>query len=244
MKKYLAASAIGAVILIGAALAFWHFNSTPEPEPVPLDPYDYAVSESWTVKPEAQPAPVWQDGWAMDVVLLLSPSARRDADAYSAALAAFGPVYAPKLRETDLDTDTAKAVQYYLETYNHGRAFVIASDSPLSAQAAAAITSDPLTRARFGGVLQLEGQTSAFAPDVSPSSICSDRFGREEICAAPVEIRRVEGEWTVAGDPPAGGAVIDGFIDWLNASAPKLAEPLGALEEVEIVEIRRPGQTD
>ena len=32
--------------------------------------------------------------------------------------------------------------------------------------------------------------------------------------------------------------------EWLEANVAKTAEPLGALEEVEIIDIRRPGETD
>lgn len=34
------------------------------------------------------------------------------------------------------------------------------------------------------------------------------------------------------------------FSEWLQANASPMAEPLGDLEEVEIVDIRRPGDTD
>ena len=43
---------------------------------------------------------------------------------------------------------------------------------------------------------------------------------------------------------PVGGRLVSGLVPWLNDHASKLAEPLGELEEVEIIEIRRPGETD
>lgn len=244
MKKIVGIVAIGALVVFGSAIAIWQMRSAPDPEPVALDPYDYSIAESWHARPETPPPAVWEVGWATDVVLLLSPDARRAPDAYGEALAAFGPVYAPKLRGPEFSEDVAAVLQRYLDDDNNGRALVIASDRPLPASAVPVINSDPMVRARFAGVLLLDGQETAFASGVSPGSVCSDRFGAGEVCAAPVEIRRTDGVWVVGGEGPPGGAVIDGFEEWLEGSAPKLAEPLGDLEEIEIIDIRRPGQTD
>lgn len=233
----------GAVLLAAGGVAAWMLLSAPEPEPVPLDPYDYTDAASWDVKPAEQPPAVWDGGWAIDVVQL-TYDMRRDPADIAAALDEIGPVYAPKLRAPNFAEDAAAALEEYLEANNNGRAFVIATDQPLPASTVPVINADPMVRARFGGVLLLDGQETAFAPGVNPASVCSDRFGAGEVCAAPVEIKRTDGEWGIAGEGPVGGAVIDGFADWLDASAPKLAEPLGDLEEVEIIDIRRPGQTD
>lgn len=233
----------GALLLAAGGVAAWMMMSAPEPEPVHLDPYDYSDAESWTVKPAEQPPAVWDGGWAIDVVQLTTQT-RRDPEDIAAALDAIGPVYAPKLRGPNFADDAAAALQEYLEVNNNGRAFVIASNQPLPASTVPVINADPMVRARFGGILLLDGQETAFAPGVNPASVCSDRFGAGEVCAAPVEIKRTDGEWGIAGEGPVGGAVIDGFAAWLDGSAPKLAEPLGDLEEVEIIDIRRPGQTD
>lgn len=235
---------IGAAVLIAGGVAFWMMNSQPEPEPEPVDPYDYAVLESWDVRPVEQPSAVWEDGWAVDVVQLTADT-RREPEELAAALGQIGPVYAPKIRASHFADDTASALQQYLDADNNGRAFVIASNQPLPASAVPVINSDGMVRARFGGVLLLEGQETAFAPGVNPAGVCSDRFGAGEVCAAPVEIGRSDGEWVIKTEEgePVGGAVINGFEEWLHGSAPKLAEPLGELEEIEIIDIRRPGQT-
>lgn len=232
-----------ACLFLAAGIFLWIKISKPEPEPVPLDPYDYTLTESWDARPAEQPPAVWEEGWAIDVIQLTADT-RRDPEDFAAALGAIGPVYAPKLRAPNFAEDAASALEAYLEASNNGRAFVIASNQPLPATAVPVINTDAMVRARFGGVLLLEGQETAFAPGVNPASVCSDRFGVGEVCAAPVEIKRNDGVWIIDGDGPAGGAVIDGFAEWLDGSAPKLAEPLGDLEEVEIIDIRRPGQTD
>lgn len=236
---------LGAAIVVAGGVAAWKLYPTPEPEPVHLDPYDYTLTESWDVKPAEQPAAVWEDGWAIDVVQLATDT-KRAPEEISAALSAIGPVYAPKLRELHFADDAAEALQQYLDANNNGRAFVIASNQPLPASTVPVINADPMVRARFGGVLLLEGQAAAFAAGVNPASVCSDRFGAGEVCAAPVEIGKQDGAWVIKTEEgaPVGGAVIDGFAEWLHGSAPKLAEPLGDLEEVEIIDIRRPGQTD
>lgn len=234
---------LGAGVLVAGGIAAWMLSSPPEPEPVPLDPYDYSLNESWDAKPAEQPPAVWLDGWAIDVIQLTADT-RRKPEEFAAALSVIGPVYAPKLRAPNFAEDAANALQEYIETSNNGRAFVIASNQPLPASAVPVINADAMLRARFGGVLLLEGQETAFAPGVNPASVCSDRFGAGEVCAAPVAIKRYDGEWMIDEEGPAGEAVLDGFADWLDGSAPKLAEPLGDLEEVEIIDIRRPGQTD
>lgn len=245
MNKLLIVAVVIAFLVVGGSIIFWHVNSGPELEPEDLPPYDYTQTESWAVLPETQPAPVWEAGWETDVILLTqTATARHTHEVYSAALSAAGPVYAPRLRQSDFAADTGAALQHYVDTHNHGRAFVIASNHPLPASVVPIINSDAMLRARFGGVLLLDGQEIAFAPGVRAGSVCSDRFGAGEVCAEPVDLRRENGDWVAAGETPLEGSVLGGFEDWLNTSAPKLAPPLGDLEDIEIVEIRRPGQTD
>jgi hypothetical protein len=236
---------IGAAVVVAGGIAAWKLYPTPEPEPVHLPPYNYSLAESWDVKPTEEPAAVWEDGWAIDVVQLTTDTKRKPEEV-AAALSAIGPVYAPKLRKQHFGDDAAEALQQYLEENNHGRAFVIASNLPLPPSTVPLINADPMVRARFGGVLLLDGQVAPFAPGVNPASICSDRFGAGEVCAAAVELGKQDGEWVIKTQEgePMGGPVIDGFAEWLHGSAPKLAEPLGDLEEIEIIDIRRPGQTD
>lgn len=242
MNKFVLAG-IGVALVAAGGAAAWMLLSQPEPEPVRLEPYDYTQALSWDTRPAEQPAAVWEDGWAIDVVQLTA-DARRTPEDYAQALDTIGPVYAPKLRAADFAEDVSRALEQYIGAHNNGRAFVIASNLPLPASAVPVINADPMVRARFGGMLMLDEQETAFADGVNPASVCSDRFGAGEVCAAPVDIRRTDGEWVVDGEGPAGGPVVDGFAEWLDNSAPKLAEPLGDLEEVEIIDIRRPGQTD
>ncbi len=142
----------GAVLLAAGGVAAWMLLSAPEPEPIPLDPYDYTDAASWDVKPAEQPPAVWDGGWAIDVVQLTSDMRRDPAD-IAAALDEIGPVYAPKLRAPNFAEDAAAALEEYLEASNNGRAFVIASDQPLPASTVPVINADPMVRARFGGVL-------------------------------------------------------------------------------------------
>ncbi|MFN7054116.1 hypothetical protein [Hyphomonas sp.] len=241
-KVFLAGAAIG-LLAIAAAITLWHINSHEEEEPENLPPYDYADTASWHVKPAAPPPPVWQDGWATDVLLLASQTRRQPED-YAEALAAAGPVYAPRLRRADFADDAAAALTHYVERANQGRAFIIATSEPLPASLVPVINSDPMLRARFGGVLLLNGQTEAFGAGVHAGAVCSDRFKPSEACAETIDIRRESGSWVIAGEDPLEGPVLGGFKDWLEDSAPKLAPPLGDFEDIEVVEIRRPGQTD
>lgn len=245
MNKLLPIAVVVAFLAVGGAILTWQLNSGPELEPADLPPYDYTLTESWIAQPESPPPPVWESGWEVDVILLAqTATAQRSPEDYAAALSAAGPIYAPRLRQSDFADDAGAALQHYVNEYNQGRAFVIASNEPLPAPLVPILNSDPMLHARFGGVLLLDGQDIAFAPGIRASAVCSNRFAAGEVCAEPVELNRENGAWVVAGEPPLDGSVLGGFTEWLEANARKLAPPLGDLEDVEIVEIRRPGQTD
>jgi hypothetical protein len=244
MKRVFIAAAVVSLLAIAGAIVVWQINSgEEEAEPENLPAYDYGDAGSWHIQPDSPPQPVWQGGWATDVVLL-AVQTRRQPEDYAEALSVAGPVYAPRLRRAQFADDAAAALTRYVEHANQGRAFVIATSEPLPASLVPVISSDPMLRARFGGVLLLNGQTAAFGAGVHAGAICSDRFKPGETCAEAVDIRRESGSWVIAGDDPLAGPVLGGFRDWLEDSAPKLAPPLGDFEDIEVVEIRRPGQTD
>ena len=66
------------------------------------------------------------------------------------------------------------------------------------------------------------------------------RYKPETGCVAAVDVRRAGGTYELSG----GGALTNGLLNWLNDHTSKLAEPLGDLEEIEIIEIRKPGETE
>lgn len=229
--------------LIAALLAFgWFFMRDKEHKPPP-PASDYRLGASWTIRPETPPAPVWEGGWAYDI-LLFNADRRRDSQAYAEALRQLGPVYAPVLRPGQAGPDAASALDAYLQTDNRGRAFIIALNFPLTQEMVSAIGADPMIRARFGGLLLVDRLKTAFGPDLYPASVCSDRFGSGEVCEAPIQIRRNDSKWTIVTGDGQTNPVTDGFSEWLEQYAPKMAEPLGQLEEIGISEIRRPGQID
>ena len=53
-----------------------------------------------------------------------------------------------------------------------------------------------------------------------------------------------KGLWILTSEGTPGGDLIASFPTWLDENVGKMAEPLGDFEEVEIVDIRRPGETD
>lgn len=259
-KIIIAVAAILLAIFMGGVM--WINRPTPPVTGAALPTFDYAAADSWALKPSPQPPAVWEGGWDIDVVLLAREAAmvandriametRRDDAAetlrdLAAVFEPAGPVYAPYLRAANPDADIAAAVLSYFAADNRGRAFVVATDTPLPAEVIAAIEADPLLRDRFAGVLFFgeRGETGTPANGAQAPMICSRRYKPEDGCVVDVGLRRTGGRIALTGDGPVGGRLIDGFIAWLNERASKLAEPLGELEEVEIVEIRRPGETD
>ena len=45
---------LGAGALVAGGIALWMFTSQPAPQPVPVNPYDYTLTESWDARPAAQ----------------------------------------------------------------------------------------------------------------------------------------------------------------------------------------------
>lgn len=258
MNKKIAIAVVAILLAVAIGAVVW---STREPEVVtgPAVPtFDYTSADSWALRPETPPPAVWETGWDIDVVLIdaeaalevngdvaldkrLEDAAERLSD-LEPAFESIGHVYAPYLRAANLDADTAAAITHYLQTDNRGRAFVIATDRPLPGAVVPAFAADPLLRDRFGGVMfYAEDETvAALAEGIAVSDICSRRFKAGETCVESVELRRSGGKY----DRTGGERLTSGLIGWLNDHASKLAEPLGELEEVEIIDIRRPGETD
>lgn len=258
MNRKIAIAAVAALLAIPIGAVIWS-TRTPEIATGPALPtFDYAAGDSWATRPETPPPAVWETGWNIDVVLIDAASAlevsddvalqkRRDDAAerledVAAAFDSIGPVYAPFLRAASLDTDTAGAATQYLTNDNRGRAFVIATDRALPAGLLPAFEADPLLRDRFGGILFYGDANTGtgFAQGITALDICSRRFKDGESCVEPVELHRSGGRFTLTG----GNRLTGGLIGWLNDHASKLAEPLGDLEEIEIIDIRRPGETD
>lgn len=258
MNRKTGLALIAIVLALAAGIAAWFLRDKPVATGPALPSFDYAAADSWAERPELPPPAVWETGWDIDILLLAGEAAldisekdsveeRRDEaaetlDDIAAAFEKTGPVYAPYLRAASLDEDVTAALTQYLATDNRGRAFLIATDRPLPASIVPAFEADALLRDRFGGVLYYGKEISeaGTGAGVVPASICSRRYKPEEGCVATVDLRRAGSAFEASG----GERLVNGLIPWLNDYASKLAEPLGELEEVEIVDIRRPGETD
>lgn len=255
MKKNFAAALITGLIVVALGAVLWSMRSTPAAPSPALPSFDYAADDSWAVKPELPPPAVWETGWEIDVVLLANGEALEtgDADALikarnaaaaelsklSAALEPVGPVYAPLLRAAETENDAAAALTHYLSIDNRGRAFILVTDAPLPGSLLPVLDADPLLRDRFGGVL-LYGEDAAQAASASAPGICSRRFDTADGCIVPVDLRRTGGRYEVRG----AERLTAGFVAWLQGNSSKLAEPLGDLEEIEIIAIQRPPEPE
>lgn len=258
MNRKIVLAFIAVLMAIAVSTIIWAMREQPVTTGPALPTFDYASADSWAERPELPPPAVWETGWDIDVVLLAGEAALETSDTQAiekrrneaaetlddlaSAFEKNGPVYAPYLRAASLEEDTAAALTHYLSTDNRGRAFLIATDRPLPASVLPLFESDPLLRDRFGGILLFGEETAGpgLAEGVAPAVICSRRYKAEEGCVATVELRRAGGGYQAEG----GERLVNGLIPWLNDHASKLAEPLGELEEIEIIEIRRPGETD
>ena len=76
MKRFTVLIAIAAVLAIGAGPWVWNTFISPRPQ-LELDPLKYAEDSSWSALPVEEPAPVWVDGWGVDVFLISEDSALR-----------------------------------------------------------------------------------------------------------------------------------------------------------------------
>mgnify|MGYP003651893997 CR=1 FL=1 len=262
---------LGILVILGIGLGPWAYRTFfVSGAPIALPAFDYRTNDSWAALPAESPAPVWQDGWAIDVILVgpgtdLNPRSEADilpqtnrakeqSERLAESLSSTGPVYAPLYRRADEATDLAEAFRAYVRTHNRGRAFVIATDHPLPPEMLSSLKTDQALRARFGGFLRLTRAKGANAPfpalalvSAAPDALmgyCPEQYDTADACQPVVRIGRQDGMMIVSQDTPVGGVSIAGLTEWLEANVAKTAEPLGSLEEVEIIDIRRPGDTD
>jgi hypothetical protein len=242
MDRKLIFALVALVLAAGIAGLIWTVRDNPVVTGPALPSFDYAAAESWAVRPQTPPPAVWESGWAFDVVILASGAALQTGDAdgvrrsrnkaeeeareLASAFGTIGKVYVPFLRASDPGSDLAPALAAYIANDNRGRALVIATDLPLPAEAAALFSEDALLRDRFAGVLTY-ADDAGFAPGTDGTRVCSRRYDAGEGCTLPADPKRAD-----------GGRLTEGFLAWLNDYSSKLAEPLGDLEEIEIIEIQ------
>lgn len=262
------------MILVAAAFAlgggWWLWNNIISPQPLlDLEPLNYTEDSSWAALPVQTPPAVWSGEWGVDVFVVSKDArlvartqvglekrervARAQADALRTYLQPVGEVYAPLFRGNAESDDITRAFETYLRTDNRGRALVITHDMPLPDSVLARLEQDPELRNRFGGFLSLStartGITPLYADGSAPNDEgtfpwCNARLNEANSCQMIVPARKVKGLWVLESEGVPGGDMIATFPDWLEANVGKMAEPLGDFEEIEIVEIRRPGDTD
>jgi hypothetical protein len=242
MNRKLIFALVVLLVAAGSAGVIWVVREKPVVAGPALPSFDYAAAESWAVRPQTPPAAVWESGWAFDVLILASGAALETGDAdrarrsrnkaeeeareLASAFDAIGKVYVPFLRASDPGPDLAAALAAYIANDNRGRALVIATDLPLPAEAATLFAEDALLRDRFAGVLTY-ADDAGFAPGTDATTVCSRRYDAGEGCTLPADLKRAD-----------GGRLTAGFLAWLNDYSSKLAEPLGDLEEIDIIEIQ------
>ena len=131
MKRFTVLIAIAAVLAIGAGPWVWNTFISPRPQ-LELDPLKYAEDSSWSALPVEETAPVWVDGWGVDVFLVSEDSAlkgttqselqkrelrgRRQAQSLKDHLGLVGEVYAPLYRDNATHDDLTRAFESYLAT--------------------------------------------------------------------------------------------------------------------------------
>lgn len=250
--------------LIAVGLGAWLWRTVISPPPyIEMSPLGYTDYASWAVIPKETPPAVWQNGWAIDVFLVDSASelkgrsgkqldkkeqtARLQGRMLEDGLTAIGPVYAPLYRADAKGDDLARAFLIYLRKHNHGRALVIAADTPLPDALLAEIELEPDLMERFGGFYRIgknpESLTLIEDPTQSAEVYCPAHLVESGNCVKDIPTIRENGFSLLAPDSAVGESAAM-FSEWLHANASPMAEPLGDLEEVEIVDIRRPGDTD
>jgi hypothetical protein len=253
---------VAAAIAVGLGAWAWRTLISPPPY-IEVEPLSYTDFASWAVIPKETPPAVWTDGWAVDVFLVDSASelkgrsgkqldkkeqnARLQGRMLEDGLQAVGPVYAPLYRADAKGDDLARAFLIYLKKHNHGRALVIASDTALPDALLTELQEEPDLMGRFGGFYRLGNQPQSVVlteqPDQSMDSYCAAHLVESNTCVQDVTTIRQSGFATLSPDSALDDAATE-FLGWLEANASPMAEPLGDLEEVEIVDIRRPGDTD
>ncbi len=257
-----------AAALIGFFL-LWQ-NVLNRPDKLALSPLSYSDFASWSVVPKEAPPAVWQAGWNIDVFLIdqaaelsartgaqldkREQQARLQGRSLEDAFSKLGTVYAPLFREEARNDDLTRAFQLYLKQQNRGRAFVIVAGAPVPSGILDMLRSDAILRARFGGfyVLETDDLTPANALEASGvdagvttgAAYCDAHLVDDGTCIVPLQVSKSHGLLTLAENSGLGADPAGPFLAWLESNAQKIAEPLGDLEEVEIIDIRRPGDTD
>jgi hypothetical protein len=251
-----------AVVAVGLGAWLWRTVISPPPY-IEVSPLSYTDYASWAVIPKEAPPAVWQDGWAIDVFLVSNASelkgrtgkqldkkeqrARLQGRALEDGLLAIGPVYSPLYRADAKEDDLARAFLVYLKNHNHGRALVIASDTPLPGALLSEIQFEPDLIERFGGFYRIGKNPDSLAlvedAEQSADTYCPAHLVDSGDCVRNVATVREDGFAVLAPDSAVGDSAA-AFSEWLKSHASPMAEPLGDLEEVEIVDIRRPGDTD
>lgn len=268
--------AFGAIIILLGAGGWFGARILTQPAPAPIATLDYTNYSNWAVFPNEAPAPVWQDGWVADV-FMIAPGARiknthraDDQDILRARrkavdniqgllpnLAGIGTVYAPLLRADAADTDIEAALSIYLNSFNKGRALVIATDRGINADALLPISSNPAVRERFAGFLVLSpqsndkqtaiilsaGENAAGGAQLCPPQRIRDEEAKPPFCESVLTIERASGTFSFVDYPMNEASILDGWMEYLRTNVSPLAEPLGGFEEVEIIDVRRPGET-
>jgi hypothetical protein len=268
MKRFTVLIAIAAVLAIGAGPWVWNTFISPRPQ-LELDPLKYAEDSSWSALPVEEPAAVWIDGWGVDVFLISDDSAlkgttqsglqkrelkgRRQAQSLKTSFDSIGEVYAPLYRDNATNDDLTRAFETYLRRDNRGRALIIVHDRPIPDSILARLEQDSSLRDRFGGFLSISDTKDGIPPldsSAQPASLgeplpyCNDRLNDAASCQIVVPAHRKKGLWVLTSEGTPGGELIASFPEWLETNVGKMAEPLGDFEEVEIVDIRRPGEVD
>jgi len=253
---------ISAVVAIAGGAWLWRTVINPPPF-IEINPLSYTDYASWAVIPKETPAPVWRDGWATDVFLVdasaelkgrsgrqldkTEQNARLQGRMLEDGLSVIGPVYAPLYRADAKGDDLARAFLVYLKQHNHGRAVVIATDTPLPTAMVSELQRDPALTERFGGFYRLGKSPGALTlledPMQTADTYCPAHLIEAGTCVKDAATVRQSGFAMLAPEAGIGEATAE-FQAWLEANASPMAEPLGDLEEVEIVDIRRPGDTD
>ena len=253
---------VSAAIAIGLGTWLWRTVISPPPY-IEVSPLSYTDYASWAVIPKQTPVPVWADGWAVDVFLVDDASelkgrsgkqldkreqkARLQGRMLEDGLSAIGPVYAPLYRADAKGDDLSRAFLTYLKQHNRGRALVLAADTPLPEALLTELQRDPELSERFGGFYRLgkspETLTLVEDPALTIDAYCPQHLNDSSTCVHDVVTRQQSGFAVLAPESEVGTAA-DAFMAWLKENASPMAEPLGDLEEVEIVDIRRPGDTD
>lgn len=158
-------------------------------------------------------------------------------------------------------TDIQAAFAYYLNEDNRGRAILIATSpgtETLLQAINARILTDPSLAERIAGTVVFSNprHKSETALTLAP---CNESLAEQ--CLIPFLVQRKPGwfswlrpnlpvmhvRYRLAKNDEAPhilAARADAISLWLDANAPKPAEPLGGLEMIEIAPIRLPGETD